>query len=272
MEKQENIKKDFKTIISAERRRLICLFINNRGSANANELANEMGVTTATIRNDLNILHEQGKLVRTHGGAVIKVEESTLRPAYFDTREKNMLQKQLIAQEALKFLPSSGSIFISSGSTLIEFSKLLSLTREVQVITNSVPVAEIVTNKNITSVHFVGGTIRPESCSSDCSIPENVLNGLHWETLFIGIAAIDPIHGISTLEPSVARLDRKLMQHGGKVVALCDSSKIGCYALANIGSVSMIDVLITDAGISQEITKALIEESIQVVIADERTE
>jgi len=270
MPKNNQSTKQKKTIITAERRRLICEYINGKGSSNASELAELFGVTPATIRSDFNLLHEQGKLTRTHGGAIIRSDNSMIRPPYENTREESITQKQLIAKAALNYLPKVGSIFLSSGSTIFEFAKIITPRPQLQIITNSVPVTNLLIHKDIATVHLVGGTIRPESCSTDCAIPENVLAEFYWERLFIGAAAIDPIRGISTLEPNVARTDRKLMQHGGQVFVLCDSSKIGCYALAKIGPITLIDVLITDSGVPRKTIDAFLEQNIQVIIADEK--
>jgi len=101
----------------AERRRRIYRLAVQHGAVKVARLARELGVGLNTIRNDLDCLEREGKLVRSHGGAIVK-EFPSIRPPYSETRSANMDQKARIGEAAVRFVPEQGSIFLGGGSTV----------------------------------------------------------------------------------------------------------------------------------------------------------
>ena len=253
-------------LIAAERRRRIYGQALQDGSVKAISLADELGVGINTIRNDLDALHRDGKLLRVHGGAVL-IEGATPRPPYSQTRGENLREKSWIASAALAYLPASGSIFIGDGSTTYQFASILPADSHIHVITNALEVAGYIASNNVATVDFAGGTIRGDSLASDWTLSEEALKSLYWDVTFIGAAAIDIARGITTLDRSAARWERRIMEHGETVVVLCDSSKLSRFAYAQVGSVDLIDVLITDEGVSPAFVKELKAQGVEVVVA-----
>jgi len=77
-------------LIAAARRRRVYDYALQHGAVNVTMLAEALGVAPATIRRDLNALDKEGKLVRSHGGAVVK--DAVTRPDYALTRDTNMIE------------------------------------------------------------------------------------------------------------------------------------------------------------------------------------
>ena len=255
------------TMVAAERRRRIYDLIVQSGTANVNELADEMGVAPTTIRQDLNAMHHQGRVVRVHGGAMIK-GSAVVRPSYLDIRGENMEQKAWIGQAALKHLPVSGSIFLGGGSTARELAIRLPEDRRLHVITNAPDVAvAIMTSHQSANVDLLGGKVSAGSFETDCSASEEVLDSTYWDVTFLGVSGVDVEKGITTIDRNAANYYRKLVEHGGKVVVLVHATKIGQFSYVKVCPVGMIDVIITDNRANEEAVEAIRAEGVEVLVA-----
>lgn len=262
---------EHRNVIAAERRRRILDRARRFGSVNVSELADLLGVGVTTIRQDLRILDREGKVTRSHGGAVLR-ETATARLPYSQTRGERIREKSAIALAALRLLPASGCFLIGPGTTTYEFARRLPDDRGFHVVTNSLEVAVYLVANGKAEVDFLGGSIRHDSLASDVSLPESELDEIFWEAAFVGAAAIDIARGITTVDRRDAELERKIIRHSSKVVVLCDSSKFGKFSFARVGPVSVVDIIVTDAEIAPHTVDRLTEEGIEVVVADTRAE
>lgn len=255
-------------LIAAERRHRIYELALLDGAVSVSDLAGTLGVVENTIRRDLDILHREGKLIRSYGGATVK-ERNLLAPPYSQTRGTNTLEKSWIGQAALEYLPSTGSIFINAGSTTYQMVARMPNDICMHIGTNSPEIAIYLASNTSADVDLHGGRIIPESLETDGSMAWDVLENLFWDVSFLGISAIDLEHGITSIDMNVARLEKKIMQNSRKVIALCDSSKFGRFSHVRSGPISSIDVLITDKNVNLAIVEALRASGIEVVIAEE---
>ncbi len=253
------------TLIAAERRRQIHEWAVQRGSVTSAWLAEALGVKPATIRHDLDLLHNEGLLIRSHGGAIAK-DRGIHRLPYSQTRNTNLPQKAAIGEAALAYLPESGTVFMGSGTTTYEMATRMSENRRLHVVTNAPEIALHLAAHLGMTVDLLGGRLRPETCTTNC-LHDPAFEMLYWDVTFIGLPAIDLTRGISTIDRDAALCTAKIIEHSTKVVVLCDSSKFGRLSYAKIGPVSLMDTLITDAGADAGIVEALREQGVEVVIA-----
>lgn len=251
-------------MIGAQRRQQIYEYTLQRGGVSVTELAREFDVAASTVRQDLQLLDQEGKLVRSHGGAVVK-DATIARVPYSATRDKQLLQKALIGEAALAYLPSSGTIFIGAGTTTYELAIRIPADSQLQVVTNAPKVATHLSTTVSIPVHLLGGKMRADSCSTNC-ILDPALDVLYWDTAFIGMPAIDPVRGISTVDHDAALMEKKIIEHSARSVALCDSSKFNRFSYATVGPVSLVDIVITDSGINSEVLDALERQGVQTVV------
>lgn len=251
-------------VIAAERRNNIYRIALDRGSVNAADLALIMGVGISTIRRDLDAMHEEGRLVRVHGGAIVR-ESAKPRVPYRESRDKHMVEKSAIARAALSFVPESGTIFLGGGTTTYQMAKSLSRDMDISVVTNALDIAAYIASEGIAPVDLIGGTVRQDSLQTNC---EEALESLYWDVTFFSPAALDIARGITTDNRNIARQEQMIMRHGGKFVALCDSSKTGRFAYSQVAPVSVIDVLITDSGVDKEFVKKLADERVEVLVME----
>ncbi|BCW98306.1 MAG: DeoR family transcriptional regulator [Armatimonadota bacterium] len=254
-------------LIAAERRRRIYDLALRRGAVSVSELAAALRVAENTIRNDLDALEREGKLQRSHGGAVLK-DQGRPAPPYQEMRVSHLVEKSWIGQAAARFLPDTGSVFINSGSTACQLALNIREGMGFQVTTNSPEIAVLIASNTSVPVDLLGGRILRDSLETDGSLSEDPLESLYWDVVFYGMTAIDAEHGITSTSLQAAKLDRRILSHGRRVVGLCDSSKFGLYASAKVGPLTLLDVLVTDSKARPEHIHMLQDAGIEVVVAD----
>jgi len=252
-------------LITAERRRRVYELALRNGSVSVGELSSALGVAENTIRNDLGALQREGKLVRSHGGAILK-EEGMPAPPYAQIRDQHLMEKSWIGLAALQFLPDTGSVYINAGSTTYQLALNIRERHPIEAATNSPEIAICLANKAV-SVDLIGGRMVKESLESDGSLSHDVLEKLYWDVVFYGVTAIDFEHGITSVSLPIAELEAKVAKHGSKVVGLCDSSKFGRFARAHVGPINLLDILVTDVNVKPAVVETLKAEGIEVVIA-----
>ncbi|MHB1457909.1 MAG: DeoR/GlpR family DNA-binding transcription regulator [Armatimonadota bacterium] len=253
MKKKDNPQKG---MIAAERRRKIYEIALKDGSVTVGNLAGLLSVAENTVRNDLDILHTEGKLIRSHGGAVV-TESSSFTMPYTQTREAHIEEKAKIGEAAVSMIPSTGSIFINAGSTTYQMVIRMPKSPSLHVTTNSPEIALYLTSNMICKVDLIGGCMVQESLETDGSLADDILENLYWESCFLGVSAIDAARGITSINMQIALLEKRVMDHSEKVVILCDSSKFNRFSRAKAGAISMINVLVTDSSADETFIQEL---------------
>lgn len=253
-------------MIAAERRKRIYELALQRGSVSVSELAQELDAAENTIRSDLDSMDREGKLVRSRGGAVVRETGQPVLP-YSQIRDSNMQLKAHIAAAAVQFLPEAGSVFINAGSTTHQLCLRLSELHKFDLTTNSPEIALYAVGRGM-EVSLVGGKIIAESQETDGSLNGEMLEGVYWDAVFIGLTALDIEHGITSINIPCSHMEASVMRNSRLVVGLCDSSKIGRFARARAGDISMLNILITDSGADPEFLRLVREMGVEVIVAE----
>ena len=149
-----------------ERRAAIMEMLEHNASVQVAEIAQTFGVSSVTARADLDALAETGKLRRTHGGAVSLHKRLTVSTQ--DRRiNVNVAAKQAIAQSAIELVNDGDTLLVDSGTTALEFVRLLDQRDGITVITADITIADYI-DESMPSVDVVmlgGGTAQRSSLS-----------------------------------------------------------------------------------------------------------
>ena len=232
-----------------------------------NEISELLNVSEVTIRKDLKFLESKGLLYRTHGGA--RKQSNYAFDKHINEKELvQITQKESISKAAVAFVEDNDFIIIASGATLHEFAKVLINFRKLTVLTSSLKVAIELGNMPSVEVIQLGGEVRKSSASVVGSISETILKQFSCNKLFLSVDGIDPEFGLSTSNAAEAHLNSIMVNSADQVYILADSSKINKRGFGRICSISEVDTLITDKGISEKQYNLFIEMGIDVVIAE----
>ena len=146
-----------------ERRQKVLDLVKGRGFVALADLATELHASESTLRRDLEFWDQQGQLKRTHGGAKFNAAPaSDGLPALEDRVATAVIEKRLIAQAMNQRIADGSSILLDGGTTTLELAKLL-IGRPIQVVTNSLPIASLLSQSRDPDVILLGGFVYPRT-------------------------------------------------------------------------------------------------------------
>ncbi len=251
----------------AERHKYIKEQMAKNGFIRVQDIADQLGVTGATIRKDLRILESQNVLYRTHGSAS-PVKPHVMDISITEKQTQNISQKRMIALAAQNTIKPDDAIILASGSTVTAFAEILQPMGSLNVVTPSLGIAVLLNEKENIKVIVLGGEMYKNSLSVRGVYAEQGLSNVSCSKLFIGCDGIDFESGITCATIQEARLTKAMMKAASKTVVLADSSKFGRRGFGKIGEIEDIDIIITDSGISDTLKEQIEEAGVQVIIAD----
>lgn len=218
--------------------------VDEKGTIRVTELSKMLGVTDETIRRDLERLEGQGKLTRTHGGAMSAKEEEDV--PHLQREVINKQEKISVAKEALKLIEEEDIIFLDASSSALYLARLIPDIR-LTVLTNSIQVCVVLSTHSKITVISTGGTLSARSMSYVGQAALNTLDFYYVDKLFFSCKGLDEAWGISDGNELQALVKQKVIERATKKILLLDHSKLGKKAFARISSCSVIDTIIVDS-------------------------
>jgi DeoR family transcriptional regulator of aga operon len=258
-------------LIPAHRRELILERLRRHGVASIQTLADDLQVSASTIRRDLEVLTEEGRLERTHGGALgQRGAMATYEPGEAVAAQTSMAEKAAIGWAAAQHLSAGGSVVLDAGSTVSAAARAL-VERDIPltVVTNSLLAAQLCGNSAAIRVIVIGGTLRTGSAMMSGEPGRGFLATLKADLCLLGAHAItDGLVTESSLDG--AEMKRALMGAARRTILLADSSKFQQRAFCTVCSVGALDEVITDDAIAAEPLAALRETAVKVTVVTPR--
>ncbi|WP_373778322.1 transcriptional repressor AgaR [Glaesserella sp.] len=250
---------------SVERRSDILELLQQTSSCRVEKLAQYFGVSSVTIRNDLNNLEKQGYITRSHGFAVLN-SRLIAELSIADKRNNYPELKQRIGKLAASLLKDEERVIFDSGTTtkaIVSHLNDLSLT----ILTNGLDIAmELVAYPNI-EVRMTGGVLRKNAMSFSGVMADNNLRHYRFDKVFLGVDGFDLHKGVTTFNEQEAQLNRLMCEAADQVIVVTDSSKFGQYSNYIICQADQIDVLITDDKLPKNYREYLENVGVKVLIA-----
>ena len=230
--------------LAPQRRQRILDIVSARRAARLEDLGQALGVSTATVRRDLDELAAQGLLRRVHGGAV--ANELPPEPHFEVKAAEAADEKERIAARAVGLIARDETIYLDSGSTTLALARLLRGWDGLTVVTNSLPIANELGGHG-PRVILVGGEYRPTSQAFVGPLSRHLLENVHVSKALVGTYALSLDDGLSTTDASEAFTKALALDRATEVVVLADSRKLGTTSFARAGRLDQVDVLVTDA-------------------------
>jgi len=252
-------------MLIGERRQHVLSLLQRDGRVLVSELSESLGISSITIRKDLDYLASKGLVQRTHGGALAPQSTTMLDPSLKEKEQHQFKEKQLIAAAAAKLVKDGQCILLDSGTTTTAIARALRRFSHLTVVTNAVNIAAELSDTDF-DIILIGGTLRKNSFSLVGPLAEDVLREIHADILFLGVDGFDTQIGVTTPNVLEARVNRAMVKASKRVIAACDSTKFSRCSLALIVPPTAIHTVITDAHISESDTEALRNVGIEVVI------
>ncbi len=253
------------TIISnQERQEQITRFVEQRQRVTVEELCQQFAVSAATARRDLDMLAEQGKIQRVHGGA-IALRRAPPEPPVLHRATEQAAAKTRIAQAAAARVADGETVFLGSGTTVLDVARQLRERRGLTVITNSLLVINALADASDITVVGLGGVLRRSEMSLIGHIAEQALAEVRTNKVIIGIRAIDVEQGLTNEYVQETMTDRAILKIGKEVIVVADHTKCGRVSTAFVAPLTAIHTLVTDTDAPKEFVEAVKEKGVAVI-------
>lgn len=223
--------------------------LDAQGFVDLATLCEELDSSESTVRRDLIALQGEGVLKRVHGGAM-PVASSPPRGEDFAGHTRRMAaEKRRIAVATAGLIEDGQTVILDAGSTVAAVAREL-LGRSLHVVTNSLPIAEILGEARRVDVTLTGGQLDPAFGVILGPLCEQMLGSLAVDLAVMGIGGITE-KGLSNSNPLVVGSERKMLEVARKVIIVTDHTKFGRGALIPLAPLEAADVVVSDAGLDE---------------------
>jgi DeoR/GlpR family transcriptional regulator of sugar metabolism len=255
-----------KTLIGQERRKKLIDLVGRRGFVSLGELSEQLKASESTIRRDLEALDRSGAIRRTHGGAMAATDSVSV-PAFEDRSRVSLSEKRAIARAAAQLVKDGETILLDGGTTTFEVARQLA-GRSVQVVTNSLPIANLLAGDRRVDLTIVGGYVYPRTGVSVGQLACQFLASIHARRLVMSVAGVTE-RGLFNSNSLLVETELHMMQKVDEVVVVADHSKFGQQSLAFLSDLGRVHRLISDAGLAEEHRRMLRNAGVELIIAPE---
>ena len=253
-------------LLAEERRRKILEIVDEHGRVTIADVVKRLAVSAVTARGDLDTLSAAGTIVRSHGGAVRRLEPTRDYPVDFKAT-LHRAEKQRIGEAAARLVKPNETVILDNGTTTAEVARHLKALKpyNVTVITNALNIAAELSDAPGISLIMIGGILRQTSQSFVGPQAELILRELHADRLFLAVDGFDLENGPSTPDILEAQLNGLMMDVARETTIVADSSKLGRRSLSRIGAMERVNRLITDSRAPEDFLESLKARGIEVL-------
>jgi DeoR/GlpR family transcriptional regulator of sugar metabolism len=244
--------------LPAQRQERILAEVARNGGARVSELSELLGVSDMTVRRDLEVLARRGLVRKVHGGATLPHRGSTDEPGFEAKSTRERPAKDAIARRAAEFVEPGTAIALTAGTTTHALAHHLAHVPELTVVTNSLPVAEVLdaSGRPDQTVVLSGG-IRTPSDALVGPVAVRAIRSLHVDWAFMGVHGIHPEAGFTSPNLLEAETNRAVLASARRLVVLADHTKWEVVGLSTIAPIEQASVVITDSRLPEAAREAL---------------
>lgn len=253
-------------MLADERRTRLLELIRTRGFASLLELAETLQVSESTVRRDLDQLEESGAAKRLHGGVCYTGPSPKL--THFDrVQSRNWEKKRRIAHRTAELIEDGDTIFIGGGSTAYELAQCL-VGRHLQVVTISLPIANLFVGSDSVDLVFVGGYVHPRSGVTLGAYATQLLRELHGRRALLSVGGVHE-SGLYNSHPLLVETEQAMMAAADEVIVMADSTKFGHTSLAKLCGFEAIDAMVVDDGLDAAWCRRIEQAEVRLLIASD---
>jgi DeoR/GlpR family transcriptional regulator of sugar metabolism len=248
------------------RRYQIQQLLKEKQQISIHDVSDAFNISVATARRDLDKLAEDGIVERIHGGAQLIKKAPPEMPTILRNTEQAE-EKARIAVHAVGLVQNNDTIFLGSGTTVMEVAKRIPALENLTVLTNSLLVANVLSNRDDINLIVLGGIFRHSENSMYGSLVEDALSEFHADKVIFGIRAIDIHQGLTNdFFPEIST-DRNILRTGLEVIVVADHTKFNRISTARVCPLSWIHKIVTDQKTPPETINAIKQRGVDVIVA-----
>ena len=249
-----------------ERQNQILSLLTRQQRLSVAEIVEQFAISEATARRDLESLASQGKARRVHGG-VMAVEQAPPELPILERESEQLDEKIRIARATAGLVSDKETVFLGSGSTVLEVARHLRNRHNLTVITNSLSVLNTLVGIKGITVISLGGMLRDSELSFIGHITEQALAEVRTDKVIMGTRGLSLEHGLTNDYLQETLTDRAIMKIGRTVIIVADHTKVNRVATALLAPLDSVHTFVTDAKADKKFIQALKKKGIQVIVA-----
>jgi DeoR family transcriptional regulator of aga operon len=254
------------TLSGVERQNQIVQLIERNQRITIAKICETFDVSEATARRDLEALAAQGKAQRVHGGAIVLQVAPPEQPM-LQRQSEQADEKLRIGQAAAALIQDGETIFLGSGTTVVEVARALRSRHALTVITNSLPVINVLADLPDITLVCLGGILRPSELSFIGHITEQALAEVRADKIVIGTRAISLEQGLTNDYLPETMTDRAILKAGREVIVVTDNSKFGRVSTVLLAPIESIHTIVTDTRIPADFVSEARARNIKLIQA-----
>ncbi len=247
-----------------ERQKRIEDYLLKTEFASLDELSEQVDASVATVRRDLAVLEAKGNVRRTHGGARLVNPKSD--EFAFSARDTHQLsEKEAIGKACAELIQPNQTVIIDEGTTVYHVAKHLEA-KSPQIITNSLPVANLFSGTGKLEVVVSGGVIYPRLGVLVGPLAVEAFSKIRADVAIMSGGGISP-EGVSNSHGLLIDIQRAMIAAARKVIFCFDHLKFGRQSLLHLCDLDAIDIIVTDKRAPADMLKAMRKKEIEVIVA-----
>ncbi|MEN4930439.1 DeoR/GlpR family DNA-binding transcription regulator [Erwinia billingiae] len=239
-------------------------YLKSHNLVTVDQLVAAISTSPATIRRDLIKLDQEGVISRTHGGVTLN-RFIPAQPTTLEKMQRNLVEKQAIAQAAACLVKSGDSVVLDAGTTMLELARHLTHL-QLRVITSDLHIALFLSEFKQIEVTIIGGRIDDSSQSCVGDHGRRLLKNIYPDVAFVSCNSWSMEKGITTPTEEKAGLKEDLLGNARRRVLLADSSKYGSWSLFCVSPLQNLTDIITDSHLSEEGQSALRDQAFTLTL------
>ena len=225
-----------------ERQKQILALLARQKSLSVAEIVERFSISAATARRDLETLASQGKVQRVHGGVVV-VEQAPPEMPILERESEQTDEKTRIGRAAANLISDKETIFLGSGTTVLEVARNLRDRKNLTVVTNSLPVLNMLAGSKEITVIALGGMLRDSELSFIGHITEQALTEIRVSKVIMGTRGLSLEHGLTNDYLQETLTDRAIMKIGREVIIVADHTKVNRVSTALLAPLKKVNTL-----------------------------
>lgn len=254
-----------RSMTAEERQKRIAEYLQTAEFASLEELANHVLASISTVRRDVIELAVVGTVARTHGGARLLHPQSD--EFAFTRRDTLQLpEKEAIGRACAELIQPGQSVIVDAGSTVYHVARHLK-PEELQIITNSLPVANLFSSTQQIELMVSGGIIYPRLGVLVGPLAVAAFSDLHADVALMSAGGIS-LEGITNSHALLIDIQKAMIRAAGKVIFCLDHTKFGRRSVAQLCELSEIDTVVTDSEAPADLVQALRNRGVEVIVAE----
>ena len=247
-----------------ERQHHIESYLQRVEFASLEELANQVGASVSTVRRDLTLLESGGAIRRTHGGARVVTPKSD--EFAFSARDTHQLtEKEVIGRACAELIHPNQTVIVDAGTTTYHVARQLE-SKTLQIITNSLPVANHFASAQRVEVVVSGGVIYPRLGVLVGPMAVESFSKIHGDVAIMSAGGIT-LDGITNSHWLLIEIQKAMIRAAEKVIFCLDHTKFGRRSVSHLCDLDCIDVIVTDIAAPIDLVEALRGNGLEVVLA-----